>query len=1288
MLLENRYEGLFNHLADEVHLWEIVRNSDHSIRTWRLVDVNPSALAGWGREKSDVIGQTADEIFGPEAMEQFMPVVQRIYATGKPHEWIEYFPSTEQYLQMTSIPLGEYFISTGKDITEDRTARKQLEESQRLLEYTEDIAKQGSWKFDIVNSEWSFSKNWVRLFGIDKKYDTSDLSAAVDPSDLPRVSAEFNDAIRGKSNYQIEHRIVTRAGERKWVSVSAEVQRDENGTPIALIGITRDITEEKNAKKALEESEDFLNRTGALAKVGGWYLDGNFDRPNWTKATYDIHEVPYDYIPTIEEAVDFYHPDDRDAVAAAVNEAIEKGESFEFEARIITAKGNLKWIYSRGESEVLNGKTVRVSGVFQDITDQKRKASRLEMLTKAIDYSQSGFDIVNHEGEFVYVNYAHSAMFGYDSPNELIGKSPRDLCVDPDFPSKLVKILREKGEYTGELRAKRKDGTEFTLLMLSRLDFDEDGNEIYPTSSIDITEQREVEEELQKVATELRRVVNSVPGTIYQFVFNQDGTFTIPFMSDKATELLGLTKEQMMNPDYLFSRLHPEDYDKTMTSILEVNKENSSWTREFRAFDREGNIRWIAGHAYGSLNVDGNVVHHGVLFDITEEKEAELALKTSRQEYRNVADNLPGIVLKYKLNPDGSDEILYISKGVEGLFEVSAEKALKNVDLIWNRIHKDDVEQMIPSIEKSARELSIWEFEYRIVFPDGRIKWLWLKGIPEKKKDESVVWDTIGLDITKRKEVERQLEQMNANLEKLVEERAEKAIQLSVELEKYWLAAEHSKSGVWRYNVLTNALEWDSIMYELFGIEPEEFSGAYEAWESSLHPDDIEENVQALQHTIASGQDLDILFRIIHRRSQEVRYIRGMGKVEKNLEGKTIAVFGTNWDVTDEVLLAQEKEEIIKELKIYQRSAGNAEVGVWEFDVSTQSTKWDDTLFRIYEFEKAKYPNQIVPIDDFMKVVIPEDIEPLNRDLEITLQTGKPLDVMFRIQVGESGTTKYIRSKGQVQRNEEGEIVSMYGTNWDVTKEMKLVDERERALNQLKNAQSQLIQSEKMASLGILTAGVAHELNNPLNYIMGGYYAIQQELEDHAAIELQDLREYLSWVKEGAERATTIVKGLNIFSRNTEEEIEEFDVHQVIEDCLLMLRNKYKDRILIRKKYASDQARIKGNSGKLHQAMLNILSNAIDAIEKEGEVVIETKSNPKEWIVVVSDNGRGIEDSKIEKVMDPFFTTKPPGKGTGLGLSITNSIIQEHNGRLDITSKQNKGTSVKMSFPKRKDTRS
>ncbi len=466
-----------------------------------MADVNPAALRTWGKKKEEVIGKTADEIFGMGTTEQFMPVVKQIFNSGEPHKWVEYFEPTNQFLSMSSIPMGEYFVSTGKDISE-----------------------------------------------------------------------------------------------------------------------------EKLAAKALEESEDFLNKIGSIAKVGGWYLNQSFDRPFWTKGTYDIHELPYDYIPSTEEGINFYHPDDRELVENAVNKAIEKGEPFEFEARIITAKGNLKWVYSKGEPEMVNGKCVKLTGVFQDITNRKKTDSRVNMLTKALDHSLNGFDVVDHEGKFIYVNKAHSRMFGYSDPAEIIGTSPEKLCADPTFPERLVKNLKEKGEYVCELKAKRKDGSEFDLLMYSRLDYDENGNEIYPTSSIDITERRKTEEEKRKVQNQLLHITNSIPGVIYQFVFHKDGSFSMPYISDKAVELLGFPSEKMTDPAFLFSRIHPEDFESTMHSILEANHDQAKWTKAFRAFTKNEKVVWIAGHALGSADSEGNIVHNGVLFDITEQKEAETAL--------------------------------------------------------------------------------------------------------------------------------------------------------------------------------------------------------------------------------------------------------------------------------------------------------------------------------------------------------------------------------------------------------------------------------------------------------------------------------------------------------------------------------------------------------------------------------------------------------------------------------------------------------------------------------------
>ncbi|MEZ4687759.1 MAG: 7TM diverse intracellular signaling domain-containing protein [Bacteroidia bacterium] len=238
-------------------------------------------------------------------------------------------------------------------------------------------------------------------------------------------------------------------------------------------------------------------------------------------------------------------------------------------------------------------------------------------------------------------------------------------------------------------------------------------------------------------------------------------------------------------------------------------------------------------------------------------------------------------------------------------------------------------------------------------------------------------------------------------------------------------------------------------------------------------------------------------------------------------------------------------------------------------------------------------------------------------------------------------------------------------------------EELKVTLNNLKAAQTQLVQSEKMASLGILTAGVAHEINNPLNYIHGGYTAIHDELNKKGTeINKEALKEYLHWIKAGSERATKIVKSLNIACGTNETHTRRCNIHLIIDDCLLMLRKKYKGRITILKDYTSAPVIIRGNSGKLHQAFLNLLANAMDAISEEGQITIETRSENDGFNIFINDNGCGIPQENLEKVMDPFYTTKPPGIGTGLGLPITQSIIKEHNGSLTITSEADKGTRV------------
>jgi len=238
----------------------------------------------------------------------------------------------------------------------------------------------------------------------------------------------------------------------------------------------------------------------------------------------------------------------------------------------------------------------------------------------------------------------------------------------------------------------------------------------------------------------------------------------------------------------------------------------------------------------------------------------------------------------------------------------------------------------------------------------------------------------------------------------------------------------------------------------------------------------------------------------------------------------------------------------------------------------------------------------------------------------------------------------------------------------------------EKTMENLKATQTQLAHSEKMASLGVLTAGVAHEINNPLNYIMGGYEGLKVHIEK-VGYDNEQIPMLLNAIKIGVERATKIIIGLNQFSRDNENKDESCDIHSILDNCLLMLNNQFGDGIQIVKKFNTESIVVSGNVGQLHQAFINIISNANQAIQTKGKITISTNIVDNNATIEISDTGLGISKENLQKITEPFFTTKAPSKGTGLGLSICYAIIKEHNGLLEFESEIGKGTKARIVLP-------
>lgn len=241
-----------------------------------------------------------------------------------------------------------------------------------------------------------------------------------------------------------------------------------------------------------------------------------------------------------------------------------------------------------------------------------------------------------------------------------------------------------------------------------------------------------------------------------------------------------------------------------------------------------------------------------------------------------------------------------------------------------------------------------------------------------------------------------------------------------------------------------------------------------------------------------------------------------------------------------------------------------------------------------------------------------------------------------------------------------------------------------KTLKELKDTQTHLIQVEKMASLGVLTAGISHEINNPLNYILGGLTGLENHFADEK-INDQKVELYLSSIRTGVNRATAIVSGLNQLTRNRETYEEDCDIHVIINNCLTILDGELKNKIEIKKQFSEQPLVVSGNVGKLHQVFLNILINAGQSIDDQGIITISTEIKKEKAHIKISDNGCGISKENLSKITDPFFTTKEPGKGTGLGLAITYNIIEAHKGTISFMSTLNKGTSVKIALPLKKE---
>ncbi len=376
-----------------------------------------------------------------------------------------------------------------------------------------------------------------------------------------------------------------------------------------------------------------------------------------------------------------------------------------------------------------------------------------------------------------------------------------------------------------------------------------------------------------------------------------------------------------------------------------------------------------------------------------------------------------------------------------------------------------------------------------------------------------------------------------------------------------------------------------------------------------------------------------------------------------------------------------------------------------------------DILEALYDTFVDKYIVHMAnSAEEALEILKETHVDLIMSDQRMPNVTG--VELLARVEseypkLGKILLTGYSDLPAVVDAINKGSVDKYLSKPWDQEELLHVVLEvmnmrLKKAMVERKLIESQLVQNAKMAALGELVAGIAHELNNPLGFIyanlgnMKKFYAkILALLESYESLDLPEdagatikktqedtdyayLKTRMSQLIErsavGADRMKKIIQDLKTFSRLDQSEYAEADINEAIETTLGIMTNEYKNRIEIIKKFGEIPP-VECFIAKLNQVFMNLLINACHAIEGNGEITIKTGIEDERVKIEISDTGKGIPDDVKDKIFDPFFTTKAVGVGTGLGLSISHGIIKQHNGEISVQSKEGEGTTFVIKIP-------
>ncbi|MBD2325723.1 PAS domain S-box protein [Alkalinema sp. FACHB-956] len=1300
------------------------------------------------------------------------------------------------------------FIGTLTDITDRKTIEQELILKKKHLTALLNNIPHIAWIKDEQSRFIAVNQPFAEACGVA----ADDLIGQTDydiwPADLAEAYRDDDfQVLQSGQRKVVEERVAMANGTLGWLETTKTPFRNVNGAFAGTVGIAADITDRKTAEIALRESERRYASLAVAAPVAIFRFDAQHNctylNDRWSEMTGRPIESGYGL-----GWLEAIHPDDRSKLAALVWSeanvpiAPEAMSLSSWEGRHLHPDGTITWFYVQTVRELdESGNLLGYVGTLTDITDRKRiEAELAESEAKFRRLVEGGQDLIwsaDAEDRFTYLSPQFKTLFGWE-PSDWIGR----LAVETVYPDDRPLFLEHQSiEHVGtgigyhggtgigymEFRHLHRDLPYIWVRVSVKPIFDPEGQIVgFQGTLSDITSLKNAELALQESERRYASLAAAVPVAIYRF----DSPLNCVYVNERWSEITGRPRESALGQGWI-DGLHPDDRDQLLETWENLWQQASPSTQyfqvgEWRHLRPDGTINWFYSQVAQELDSDGNVIGYvGTLTDITDRKMAELALQESQTQFHRMTENVPGMIFRYVLHPDKTDEITYVSSQVREIFAIEPETALQNVAVLWERVHPDDLSAVLADVLVSAQTLEPFATTYRLLLPDQGVRWVQHMTHAERLENGDVIWDGIVVDVTDRKCIETQLAQSRqkyysliqsvngivweydlqtdrfifvshkaeeilgysisawlnepnfwrnhvyeADLEK-VEQQFNQAIcaQQNCEMEYRMIAADGSlvwvydvsslnldengeltrssgvlidirdrkqaeqalqalaerldfalegaNIGIWEWSATSNRLIWDSRMFALYGIQPEEFSGQYEDWFNRVHPDDRAYVQQAEQESLQGTRDPLTEFRITWP-DGTVRFIESRAFKHRNNQGEVIKAVGLNLDITDR----KKAEQALQASQHFIQKIADASPNIlFIYDLQESRNIYvNHAITPILGYTEEQI--QVLGTTLFTRLMHPEDRERLPSYIAqlYEMQDGEIREFEYRMRHS-NGEWRWLHSRDSVfSRDDQGRLKQTIGTAQDIT-------DRKQAEIQLQHTNEELLRATRLKDEFL--ANMSHELRTPLNAILGMSEALQEQI--FGTLNDRQLRS-LKTIENSGHHLLALINDIldvaKIESGQVTLEYQSTNIKLLCQSSLTFIKQQaFKKNIQIDLQLPDQLPQLWVDERRIRQVLINLLTNAVKFTPDNGQITLMVNAPIDASTIEISiiDTGIGIAPEHQSKLFQPFIqidsALNRQYSGTGLGLALVKQIAELHGGEVRLTSEVGVGSCFTIELP-------